>query len=1117
MMDIRETKLTDQDLWEVAQSFIKEQGLVQHHIRSYNRFIHAGLQELVNSLSDHTIITKHGTVVLKFGAVEIDPPRVVEIDGTSREIMPSEARLRDLNYAAPLSVRMSLYLDGRLISTEKVEVGIVPVMVRSDLCPLSKMSDDELVRVGEDPLDPGGYFIINGSERAIVAMEDLAPNRIMVTEKSSSSGINYACAVLSAAHGRQSRVEARYKPDNPVKVFFSRIYKGIPAIVMLRALGMTSDKDITSLISSRTEIQEMLEPSFTEAEGIDTVEDAIVFIGNRIAFGYAEEYRAQRAEQLIDLVFLPHIGSSKATRYAKAVFLCEMISRVLETSAGLREPSDRDHYASKRLKLAGPLMEQLYRMAFLKLIRDIRYHLERVVTQRQQISVSTFVRPGIITSVVRRSFATGNWTGGRVGVTQLLNRINYLSTLSHLRRVQSPLSRSQPHFEARDLHGTHWGRLCPNETPEGANCGLVKNLALSAEFSSQADVRDLVDKLMALGVTPFSESSEIQKGAQGKVFVDGQLIGYHPRVNELVSQIRSVRRSGEISKDVNVALYEFPSGREAWVCADEGRVRRPLIVVEKVEPKLRKNHIQLLRNGAMKFSDLVSLGVIELLDAEEEENAQVAITLDDIDGETTHLEIAPYMMLGLVVANIPFAEHNQSPRNSYEGAMAKQALGVFSTNYSLRTDSRFHVLEYPQAPLTNTRLTELAAMNSRPIGQNMLVAVLSHQGYNMEDAIVINKSAVERGLALSTAYRTYEVESRHYLGGQKDRFEIPDPTIRGYRGEQYYRLIDKDGFSHVEVEAAGGNVLVGMVSPPRFMEEYQRYPTRAPIWRDTSEAVRPSESGVVNSVYITRTDEGNKLVKIKVRSHCFPEMGDKFSSRHGQKGVIGMLVPQEDMPYTENGIVPDLIINPHAFPSRMTVGQLIESISSKVASITGQFVDGTPFAGADPKSIQQQLQRLGFSHSGKEVLYDGATGKEYETDVFIGPVYYHRLHHLVRDKIHARARGQVQMLTRQPTEGRSRGGGLKFGEMERDCLVAYGASALLMDRLLEQSDKYVTFFCEKCGFPAYYDLKQERYVCRICDKDASVRPVTLSYAFYLLLNEMMSMGISTKFLFEEAY
>ena len=1117
MMDLKEAKLTDEDLWDVGKSFVREQGLVQHHLRSFNRFIHSGLQDLVSSLGEQTIVTKHGTVVLKFGAVEIDPPRVVEIDGTSREILPSEARLRNLTYAAPLSIRMSLYLDGRLISTEKVEVGIVPVMLRSNLCPLSKMSEEELINVGEDPLDPGGYFIINGSERAIIAIEDLAPNRIMVSEKSSSSGVQYACTVLSAAHGRQSRVEVRYKPDNPVKVFFSRIYKGIPAVVMLRALGMTSDKDITSLVSSRPDIQEMLDPSFTEAQGVDTVEDAIVFIGNRIAFGYAEEYRAQRAEQLIDLVFLPHIGSSKASRYRKAVFLCEMIGRALETSTGLRKPSDRDHYASKRLKLAGPLMEQLYRMAFLKLIRDIRYHLERVVTQRQQISVSTFVRPGIITNVVRRSFATGNWTGGRVGVTQLLNRTNYLATLSHLRRVQSPLSRSQPHFEARDLHGTHWGRLCPNETPEGANCGLVKNLSLSAEFSSQVDVRDLVDKLMSLGVTAFSDSSEVQKGAQGKVFVDGQLIGFHPKLGELVNQLRAMRRNGEVSKDVNVALYQFPSGREAWVCADEGRVRRPLIIVERGDVKLKKNHIQLLRNGAMKFSDLVSLGAIEFLDAEEEGNARVALTFDAIDEKTTHLEIASYMMLGLVVSLIPFAEHNQSPRNSYEGAMAKQSLGIFSTNYSLRTDSRFHVLEYPQAPLANTKVTDLAAMGTRPIGENMVVAVLSHQGYNMEDAIVMNKSSVERGLALSTAYRTYEVESKHYLGGQKDRFEIPDPTIRGYRGEQYYRLLDKDGFSHVEVEAAGGNVLVGMVSPPRFMEEYQRYPTRAPIWRDTSEAVRPSESGVVDSVYITRTDEGNKLVKIKVRTHCFPEMGDKFSSRHGQKGIVGMLVPQEDMPYTESGVVPDVIINPHAFPSRMTIGQLIESVAGKVASVTGQFVDGTPFVGADPKSIQEQLQRLGFSHTGKEVLYDGATGKKYETDVFMGVVYYHRLHHLVRDKIHARARGQVQMLTRQPTEGRSRGGGLKFGEMERDCLVAYGASALLLDRLLEQSDKYVTFFCQSCGFPAYYDLKQEKYVCRVCKKDSSVRPVTLSYAFYLLLNEMMSMGISTKFLFEEAY
>ncbi|RLF98252.1 MAG: DNA-directed RNA polymerase subunit B'', partial [Candidatus Wolframiiraptor sp.] len=349
---LKEVELKHEDLWEVIRAFIEDEGLVQHHLRSYNSFIKEGLSELIKSLGDLEIRTRYGTLVLKMRDPEIGAPIVEEIDGTVIEnVTPMECRLRNLTYAAPLYVTMTLYLDGKPITQpEKVKVGILPIMVKSDICPLSKMSEEELMEIGEDPRDPGGYFIINGSERVIVAIEDLAPNRILVTEKDSNGG-QFIAVVISMAHGRQARTEVTYKTGGPLKVFFSRIYKGIPAIIMLRALGMTNDRDILNMVSSLKEVQELLAPSFEEAEGIDSEQEALRYIGNRIAFGYAEEYRIQRAEQLIDNVFLPHIGTSKAARYQKAIFLCEMIGRVLETSLGIRKPTDRDHYANKRLKL----------------------------------------------------------------------------------------------------------------------------------------------------------------------------------------------------------------------------------------------------------------------------------------------------------------------------------------------------------------------------------------------------------------------------------------------------------------------------------------------------------------------------------------------------------------------------------------------------------------------------------------------------------------------------------------------------------------------------------------------------------------------------------------------
>ncbi|MCD6420902.1 MAG: DNA-directed RNA polymerase subunit B [Thaumarchaeota archaeon] len=1114
---LRQVELKQEDLWEVIRAYLEDEGLVQHHLKSYNWFIKEGLNELIKSLGDLEIQTKYGTLTLKMRNPEIGKPVFEEIDGTVIEnVTPMECRLRNLTYAAPLYVEMMLYLDGKPIlqKPEKVRVGIIPIMVKSDICPLSKMSDEELMEIGEDPKDPGGYFIINGSERVIVAIEDLAPNRVIVTEKETNGG-QLSAIVISTAYGRQARTEVTYKPDGPVKVFFSRIYKGIPAIIMLRALGMTNDREILNLVSPLKEVQELLQPSFEEAAGIDTEHEALRYIGNRIAFGYAEEYRIQRAEQLIDSVLLPHVGTNKAARYQKAIFLCEVIGRLLETSLGIRKPTDRDHYANKRLKLAGPLMMELYRMAFMKLLRDIRYQLERAAASRYPVRISTFVRPGIITDFVKHAFATGNWPGGRVGVTQLLNRTNHLATISHLRRVQSPLSRSQPHFEARDLHGTHWGRICPAETPEGSNCGLVKNLALTAEISYPVKKRVLLEKLYSLGVVPLSEAIMRRRHYAAKVFVDGLLIGYHANGEKLAQNIRELRRRGEISTSVNVALYKYPHIQEVWINMDEGRVRRPLIIVKDGKPLLTKEHIEGLKNRTLRFRDLISMGVIEFLDAEEEENALVALKPEDVTPEHTHLEICPYAILGAVVSIIPYAEHNQSPRNIYEGAMGKQALGIFAINYNLRVDSRSHLLVYPQKPIVVTKATELLGIESRPIGQNMVVAILTGQGYNMEDAVVLNKSAVERGLALSLSYRTYEVEARTYIGGEKDVIKIPDSNVRGYRGEHAYRVLDLDGLAHIEADVNGGTVIVGVQSPPRFLEEYQRAPARELVWRDASETVRPSEAGVVDAIFITKNEEGNKLVKAKVRSFCVAEIGDKFASRHGQKGVVGMLLPQEDMPYTESGIVPDLIINPHAFPSRMTIGQLLESIAGKVGAIKGEFIDGTPFMGKPIEELKRELEALGFKSSGKEVMYDGLTGKKYEAEIFIGVVYYQKLHHLVRDKIHARSRGRVQMLTRQPTEGRSRGGGLKFGEMERDCLIAHGASFLLLDRLLEQSDKYTAHFCKLCGLPAYYDLKQERFICPIHGKDVEVATVSLPYAFYLLLEEMMSMGIYPKLLFGE--
>jgi DNA-directed RNA polymerase subunit B len=1116
-------EISNDDVLLLQQSFFKEKGLVRQHLDSFNEFVDVGLQGIVDEVGEIEISVPENPFRIKFGHIRIlDPvskisgPYATEVDGTKHEIYPTESRFRNLTYTTSLSLEMTPIVDGREWETELVPIGDLPVMLKSKLCPLSQLPSEMLINYGEDFSDPGGYFIINGSERVIVALEDIAPNFIISDIDTRGAKPVYETKVFSTTVGFRARIQLRIKSDNAIYVSMPGVPTELPFVVVMRALGLESDREIAEAVSPNKDIQNQLEATFEKTTGIDTSGDAVLYIGNRVAHGQTEEYRRRRAENVIDRNFLPHIGRTSEKRIEKSFFLGEMACRAIELKVGKRDPDDKDHFRNKRLKLAGPLLSDLFRIAFRNLCRDIKYQLEQMGIKRRRIAVSAAVRPGIVSDRLKHALATGNWGRGRVGVTQLLDRTNHISALSHLRRVQSPLSRSQPNFEARDLHPTHWGRLCPNETPEGSNCGLVKNLALQACVSVGIDSERVKQLLYHLGVIPVEDTTINIRISDVKVFLNGSIIGYCSSPRELVNEIRKKRRSGEIPSEINVVLSESRSDRRGiFVNCDAGRTLRPLINVENGISKLLPKHIDKLRSREWNWEDLIKEGIIEYLDADEEENALITLNINKIKSENTHTELAPYNILGICATLIPYPEHNQSPRNSYEAGMAKQALGIHAANFLYRVDSRSHLLHYPQKPMVKTKTMDLIGYNNRPSGQNCVVALISFEGYNMEDALIFNKASIERGLGRSTFSRIYTAECRQYLGGLKDKFISPEPGIRGYRGEQYYRFLDGDGIISLGSDVAGGDVLLGRTSPPRFLEEYKEFEVKGPTMRDTSIDMRPSETGIVDDVFITETSDGSKLVKVRVRDQRIPELGDKFASRHGQKGVIGAIVPQEDLPFSSEGIVPDIIINPHAIPSRMTIGQFLESIAGKISALIGKEIDGTPFINEKPEELKEMLKNYGFSHTGREVLYNGISGEKLLVDIFIGLVYYQKLHHMVRDKIHARARGQVQMLTRQPTEGRTRGGGLRFGEMERDCLLGHGAAMLLRDRLLEESDKYHLYLCEECGYIAYYDLRQRKYTCQLCEEKAEVSPVIVSYAFKLLLQELMSLGISPRLKLKE--
>jgi len=1198
---------------EIIQSFFKERSLVNHQIASYDDCIPSGdnmlsrMEKIIRNIRvgiDGEVDDDDGgfikldvvdqDIVIRMKDIQLGEPTIREANGSEHPSTPMECRLRKLTYMSPVTINFQIVRNGIPSPMEEsVQVGSMPIMVRSKRCnlhpahiagdkqlyPTTSAEDADLwkqllKKKGEDPLDPGGYFIINGTERVLISTEDLAPNRVTVEINKRYAKRTEVAKIFSQKDGMRKPLTVEKRRDGMLMVKISTAgTTPIPVVLLMRALGIDNDQEIFTAIAGPTEtfkfiVANINEVTDNEEYQVQNMLEAHEWLQKKFAAGQQKDYREARVDQLLDRELLPHLGDQGTDRKKKAIFLGRIVRQVLEMAMHSKEPNDKDHYANKRVRLAGDLIEDLFRVSSNQLARDLKYQLERHHNRKRELRITSCLRPDVLTSKIMHALATGNWVGGRSGVSQLLDRTTYLAALSHMRRVTSPLVRSQPHFEARDLHPTHWGRLCPNETPEGQNCGLVKNAAQMidvSEYISEQDVRNQLDELDVYQPDDWSDGD--------RVHVNGDIYGIHKRGANLIRHFKSARRRGAIPAEVSIRYDN--ENRDIFINTDKGRILRPLLILYDGAPRLESHHLEALTSGEMTFKNLVNEGIVEWVDAEEEEDLYIApkpfvlpatvpggkyagrpLTNENVEwtnlgeagatnaklkakvrmpnndwqianfsvpleytSEHTHCEIDPQLVLGVCASLIPYPEHNSTPRVTGGTAMVKQSLGLPSSNYRLRPDTRAHILHYPQRSITKTRAMETTNFDERPGGQNFIVAIMSLHGYNMQDAVIMNRGSIDLGLARSTFMRTYNAERRRFPGGQVEEIEKPGSSlqeVKGLKPDEAYIHLEADGLPLPEKYLEGGNVLVGKTSPPRFLEESSGGAfLMAQERRESSMLVRHGEKGWVDNVYVTESLDSGRLVRVVVRSHKVPEVGDKFASRHGQKGVIGRLVNPEDMPFTSDGIIPDLIINPHAIPSRMTVAHVLEMIGGKVGSLEGRRIDGTAFRGEKEGSLRDGLIRNGFAHSGRESMINGETGQAYPAEIFVGCIYYQRLHHLVSSKIHARSRGRVQILTRQPTEGRARQGGLRFGEMERDCLIAHGAAMVIKDRLLDESDGIDMYVCAQSGHLAWYDPKRRTYVSPIHGDGAEVYKVQTSYAFKLLLDEMKSLGVAMRLELED--
>jgi len=1044
----------------------------------------------IASEQDYDPVTKKHSleVFITFDNFHIYRPQIHENNGAIKLMFPQEARLRNFTYASAMTVDMNIkYVvrTGKELDNAQtfyktfpqIHIGKLPIMLKSDICVLKQYKHFNNAQTGECKFDTGGYFIINGSEKTVLGQERAAENRVTCYNVSkNNTKYSWVAEIKSVPDFKcisPKQINMMMSSKNngfgtPIHVQLPRIKQPIPLFIVFRALGVLSDKDICNKILLSIDrvtgvaknMLDSLQASIIEANKYLTADDSIKYITSFAMYTPInmdkETGVKKKLEFTMDVLnndLFPHCQNSTQKIY----FLGYMANKLLQASFGLTKQDDRDSYINKRIDLTGTLLNNLFRNYFNKLVKDVEKQIIREINTGSWKSTDDYeniinltnvykiIKSTTIENGIKRALATGDFgikhaSSNKVGVAQVLNRLTYPSSLSHSRRVSTPTDKSGKLIPPRKLHNTTWGFLCPAETPEGQSVGLVKNIAYMSHITIYSNSMPLYEYVMP-NILALDDSTLTSDDMFGKVkvFVNGAWVGITEKPEELYMMLKDKKYKGIINIYASV-VFDCKS-MEIRVCNDAGRLSRPLMRVKNKNILVTKSIIEKLKTHELTWDNLLTSSkidesILEYIDPEEQSFSLIAtkpkeiVVKSDKVNKYTHCEIHASTIFGILASCIPFPEHNQSPRNSYQCAQGKQAMGVYVTNYENRMDKTAYVLNYPTKPLVDTRIMNMIQLNKIPSGTNVVVAIMTHSGYNQEDSLLFNKGSIDRGLFMTTVYHTEKDEDKQKINGDEEIRCKPDITKTKGMKIGNYNKVNSKGVIPENTIVENRDVIIAKVTP---IKENRNDHTKVIKFEDQSKIYRTTEETFVDKNYIDRNGEGYHFAKVRLRTLRKPVIGDKFSSRHGQKGTIGNIIPECDMPFTSKGVKPDIIINPHAIPSRMTIGQLKETVLGKVLIELGLFGDGTSFGQFEVKDICDELLKLGYESHGNELMHNGQTGEQIEYSVFIGPVFYQRLKHMVNDKAHSRSIGPMVNLTRQPAEGRSRDGGLRFGEMERDC------------------------------------------------------------------------------------